>query len=71
MLCTAGIQLFQHGESAFKNENNQSKIKGREREGEREREDKRDLFVETLVYFTLIVSIIPAPHPELFKYLNQ
>ena len=41
------------------------------RERERERDDKKDLFVETLIYFVLVVSLIPAPNPELFKYLNQ
>ena len=40
------------------------KIRARSKGGKergREREDKRDLFVETLVYFVLIVSLIPAP----------
>ena len=49
----------------------QSKIKGRKRGKEREREDKRDLFVEPPVCLVLIVTLIPAPNPELFKYLNQ
>ena len=62
MLCTAGIQLFQHGESAFKTENTTIRARSKgEKERGREREDKRDLFVETLVYFVLIVSLIPAP----------
>ena len=72
MLRTAGIQLFQHGESAFKTENTTIRARSKGgKERERERDDKKDLFVETLIYFVLVVSLIPAPNPELFKYLNQ
>ena len=49
----------------------QSEHDQREGKRERDRDDKKDLFVETLIYFVLVVSLIPAPNPELFKYLNQ